>query len=129
MANFDAELRRVAGALGEQLATLESARKELVSRGDAFESRLGALESSVATARSQVTELEIRQADAEHAWVRVGRQLDELAAVMRVISADLGARGESVEPSAKSGTLADERSQEITENVHSAALRSPGRQG
>jgi hypothetical protein len=79
---LDAEVRRIAHAV----ATLDSARRELVARGDAFESRLVAVEESLAVVAPGGDTLETRQAGADHAGAEPGQRVDQLAAPVRVAS-------------------------------------------
>jgi glycosyltransferase involved in cell wall biosynthesis len=53
-ARLDAEVREIAQMFGERLAALDAARIERDARGDVVESRLAAVESSVATAGPRV---------------------------------------------------------------------------
>jgi glycosyltransferase involved in cell wall biosynthesis len=78
---LDAEVRRIAHAV----ATLDSARRELVARGDAFESRLVAVEESLAAGPGGDT-LETRQAGADHAGAEPGQRVDQLAAPVHAAS-------------------------------------------
>jgi glycosyltransferase involved in cell wall biosynthesis len=104
-ARLDAEARRIEHALGAQLATLDTAGRELLARGDTLESRLTAVESSLVAAGSRVAALEIRQADADHARAQSGQRLDELAAMVRDASADLGTRLDSLGQTVKSASV------------------------
>jgi hypothetical protein len=79
---LDAEVRRIAHAV----ATLDSARRELVARGDAFESRLVAVEESLAAVGPRGDTLETRQAGADHVGADPGQRVDQLAAPVRVAS-------------------------------------------
>jgi glycosyltransferase involved in cell wall biosynthesis len=77
--NLDAELRRIERALDDQLAI---ARRELLTRGDMYESDPTALESSLACLRSRVAALGTDQPDADPAGARTGQQPDRLAAMV-----------------------------------------------
>jgi glycosyltransferase involved in cell wall biosynthesis len=126
---FDAQVRGIAHVLGERPAMLDEVRRELLARGDALETRLAALECSVAIAESRVAALETHRADAEHAGMRIGQQLDELATLLGLVSPHLGARRDTQEPTAQSARTGDERPEENTENVRSVAVRGSGRPG
>jgi glycosyltransferase involved in cell wall biosynthesis len=84
-ARLDAEVRRIAHGLGDQVAKLDSARRELVARGDAFESRLVAVEDSLAAGGSGGNAL-TRHADVGNAGAETGQRVDQLAAPVRAAS-------------------------------------------
>jgi hypothetical protein len=80
-ARLDAEVRRIA----HEVATLESARRELVARGDAFESRLVAVQESLAAVASGENAL-TRHADAGHPGAETGQRVDQLGGPVRAAS-------------------------------------------
>jgi GT2 family glycosyltransferase len=63
---FAVEVRQTAQVLGNRLATLDSAHRELAARGEAVESRVSALESSLAATGSQAGGQETEEPNADH---------------------------------------------------------------
>jgi hypothetical protein len=81
-ARVEAEVRPKAHVLDQELATHDTARRELIARGDAADSRLAAEESSQGTAGSRVAGPLSHQTSSEREGTRPGEQSDELAAIM-----------------------------------------------